>query len=132
MLCPNVGLCGICSIAGVGAVSRGTYLRLGQGAVGVSPAHPALPRRIAPDVDLVFGSDRSGRELFYLYLGTSREQTEADGKRWVYCLSGTVECDSKLGLRTLPVCTSKNPFPKAAGRGVKNRAAGQTEVPPKS
>ena len=65
-----------------------------------------------------------GESFFYLYLGTSREQTEADGKRWVYCLSGTVECDSKLGLRTLPVCTSKNPFPKVAGRGVKNRAAG--------
>ena len=66
-----------------------------------------------------------GESFFYLYLGTSREQTVADGKRWVYCLSGTVECDSKLGLRTLPVCTSKNPFPGAAGREVKNRAAGQ-------
>lgn len=125
MLCPDVGLCWICSIGGAGTISWGSYLRLGQGAVGVPPAHPAVPRRIAPDVDLVFGSDRSGRELFYLYLGTSREQTVADGKRWVYCLSGTVECDSKLGLRTLPVCTSKNPFPGADGREVKNRAAGQ-------
>ena len=64
MLRPDVGLCWICVIARFSAVSRGAYLRLGQEAVGVSPAHPAVPRRIAPDVDIVFGSDRSGRELF--------------------------------------------------------------------
>ena len=69
MLRPDVGLCWICVIARFSAVSRGAYLRLGQGAVGVSPAHPAVPRRIAPDVDIVFGSVRSGRELFLPFPG---------------------------------------------------------------
>lgn len=128
MLCPDVGLCWICSIGGAGSISWGSYLRLGQRAVGVPPAHPAVPHRITPDVALVFCDDRSGRELFYLYLGTSGEQTVADGKRRVYCLSGTVERDSELGLCALPVCTSKDPFPGTGGRGLRKMRPELNEI----